>query len=351
MREALAASSKIVALLPPSQTAVSRESRRRKVKLRARERAVNACRCRGCAKPLRAAARAPPLRRARHRRVWLEPGPLGRLLLRPAPPALAGRRAGGLQPGPPEARPGGCHQHPGPGAPGMRGCAPGAACWQPAGAAILVLWPLWLGSPALLLLTALAIPLSLSYSFPVFGRRLKDVPVLKTLFAPLVVLMAVLAPPILLQGLPVRPAAPAGRRLELGAADVQHGALRPARHRGRPRRGHQEPPRAAGRRKARRRSSGRLIAAAPRSAPRIHGWPILASLTAAALAPARPRGASPAGRGLLRMAGRGHALPAGAGGAGEKSRSITCRRRKLASRHGLLAPSPIFSPRSTRPAS
>jgi len=74
-----------------------------------------------------------------------------------------------------------------------------------AGAAVLVLWPLWLGDGGLLLLTILALPLSLSYSFPLLGPRLKDIPVLKTLFAPLVVLTAVLAPPILLQGLAVSP--------------------------------------------------------------------------------------------------------------------------------------------------
>jgi len=83
-----------------------------------------------------------------------------------------------------------------------------------AGAAVLVLWPLWIRNGGLLLLTALGLPLSLSYSFPLPGpgfmgfkrfRRIKDVPVLKTLFAPLVVLTAVLAPPILLQGLAVGP--------------------------------------------------------------------------------------------------------------------------------------------------
>jgi 4-hydroxybenzoate polyprenyltransferase len=74
------------------------------------------------------------------------------------------------------------------------------------GGVVLVLWPLWIGSGGLLLLTGLALPLSLSYSFPILGWRLKDVPVLKTLFAPLVVLTAVLAPPILLQGLAVSPA-------------------------------------------------------------------------------------------------------------------------------------------------
>jgi 4-hydroxybenzoate polyprenyltransferase len=72
-----------------------------------------------------------------------------------------------------------------------------AAC----GVFVLVLWPLCMGNGALLLLTALALVLSLSYSFPLLGLRLKDVPVLKTLFAPMVVLAAVLAPPILLQGL------------------------------------------------------------------------------------------------------------------------------------------------------
>ena len=74
-----------------------------------------------------------------------------------------------------------------------------------AGAAVLVLWPLWVRNGGLLLLTAFALPLSLCYSFPLLGGRLKDVPVLKTLFAPLVVLTAVLAPPILLQGLALRP--------------------------------------------------------------------------------------------------------------------------------------------------
>lgn len=75
-----------------------------------------------------------------------------------------------------------------------------------AGAAVLVLWPLWIGNAGLILLTGLALPLSLSYSFPLLGPRLKDVPVVKTLFAPLVVLTAVLAPPVLLEGLAVNPA-------------------------------------------------------------------------------------------------------------------------------------------------
>jgi 4-hydroxybenzoate polyprenyltransferase len=69
--------------------------------------------------------------------------------------------------------------------------------------AVLVLWPLWIRSAGLLCLTALALPMALSYSFPVLGGRIKDVPVLKTLFAPLVVLAAVLAPPIFFQGLQV----------------------------------------------------------------------------------------------------------------------------------------------------
>jgi 4-hydroxybenzoate polyprenyltransferase len=73
------------------------------------------------------------------------------------------------------------------------------------GCAVLLLWPLWLGNAGLLLLTALALPLTLSYSFPLLGGRLKDIPVVKTLFAPIVVLAAVLAPPILLQGLAVSP--------------------------------------------------------------------------------------------------------------------------------------------------
>jgi 4-hydroxybenzoate polyprenyltransferase len=70
-----------------------------------------------------------------------------------------------------------------------------------AGVLVLILWPLWIGSGVLLLLTGLALPLSLSYSYPLLGARLKDVPALKTFFAPLVVLTAVLGPPILLQGL------------------------------------------------------------------------------------------------------------------------------------------------------
>jgi 4-hydroxybenzoate polyprenyltransferase len=72
-----------------------------------------------------------------------------------------------------------------------------------AGAAVLLGWPVWLRNTPLLILTALAIPVALSYSFPLFGARLKDIPVVKTLFAPLVVIAAVIVPPVLLQRLPV----------------------------------------------------------------------------------------------------------------------------------------------------
>lgn len=74
-----------------------------------------------------------------------------------------------------------------------------------AAAAVLILWPLWICNASLFLLTALALPLSLSYSFPIVGSRVKDVPVLKTFFAPMVVLSAILAPPVLLQRLAVGP--------------------------------------------------------------------------------------------------------------------------------------------------
>jgi hypothetical protein len=71
------------------------------------------------------------------------------------------------------------------------------------GAVVLLAWPLWTGDAGILVLIGVALPLSLSYSFPFLGHRLKDVPVVKTLFAPLVVLAAVLGPPVLLQGLAV----------------------------------------------------------------------------------------------------------------------------------------------------
>jgi 4-hydroxybenzoate polyprenyltransferase len=72
-----------------------------------------------------------------------------------------------------------------------------------AGGGVLLLWPLVLRNGLLLLLTAGALAVSLSYSYPVMGSRVKDVPVLKTLFAPLMVLVVVLAPPVLFQGLAV----------------------------------------------------------------------------------------------------------------------------------------------------
>ncbi len=71
------------------------------------------------------------------------------------------------------------------------------------GAVVLVAWPLWTGDAGMLVLIGVALPLSLSYSFPFLGQRMKDVPVVKTLFAPFVVLAAVLGPPVLLQGLAV----------------------------------------------------------------------------------------------------------------------------------------------------
>ena len=88
------------------------------------------------------------------------------------------------------------------------------------GAAVLLLWPLWIGNGWLLLLTVLALPLSLSYSFPLFGPRMKDVPVVKTLFAPLVVLTAVLAPPVPAARAGNQPGAAAGGGMELVPAHV-----------------------------------------------------------------------------------------------------------------------------------
>jgi len=63
------------------------------------------------------------------------------------------------------------------------------------------------GQPLLLALTPAAAVLSLSYSFPIFGFRFKDAPLVKTLFAPAVVLLAYFAP-VLLRG-ELRPNAPA----------------------------------------------------------------------------------------------------------------------------------------------
>jgi 4-hydroxybenzoate polyprenyltransferase len=152
-----------------------------------------------------------------------------------------------------------------------------------AGAAVLVLWPLWIGNGALLLLTCLALPLSLSYSFPLMGSRLKDVPVLKTLFAPLVVLTAVLAPPILLQGLAV--GAPlllaAGWSWSLLMFNMLLCDLRDI-----------DGDRAAGTKSLPVLLGGRgtlgllwLLIAAGAACALMHGWPILAWATVALLSP------------------------------------------------------------------
>jgi 4-hydroxybenzoate polyprenyltransferase len=55
----------------------------------------------------------------------------------------------------------------------------------------------WAGHGLLLALTPAAAVISLSYSFPIFGFRFKDVPLVKTLFAPAVVLLAYFVPPLL----------------------------------------------------------------------------------------------------------------------------------------------------------
>jgi 4-hydroxybenzoate polyprenyltransferase len=152
-----------------------------------------------------------------------------------------------------------------------------------AGGAVLVLWPLWIGNGGLLLLTALALPLSLSYSFPLMGPRLKDVPVLKTLFAPLVVLTAVLAPPILLQGLAVSPALlmAAGWSWALLMFNMVLCDLRDI-----------EGDRGAGTRSlpvllGEKRTQGLLwlLIVAGAVCAMMHGWPILAGATVAALSP------------------------------------------------------------------
>jgi len=151
------------------------------------------------------------------------------------------------------------------------------------GAAVLVLWPLWIGNGGLLLLTALALPLTLSYSFPLFGPRLKDIPILKTLFAPLVVLAAVLAPPILLQGLAVSPALlmAAGWSWALLLFNMLLCDLRDI-----------DGDRAAGTRSLPVLLGERgtqallwLIIAAGATCAAMHRWPILACATVAALAP------------------------------------------------------------------
>jgi hypothetical protein len=152
-----------------------------------------------------------------------------------------------------------------------------------AGAAVLVLWPVWIGSRALLLLTAAALPVSLSYSFPVMGRRLKDVPVLKTLFAPLVVLTAVLAPPILMEDLRVGSALmlAAGWSWALLMFNMVLCDLRDI-----------EGDRTAGTKSlpvllGERSTLGLLwtLIAAGAACALIHGWPILAGATVVILAP------------------------------------------------------------------
>ena len=162
------------------------------------------------------------------------------------------------------------------------------------GAAVLVLWPLWLGSPALMLLTGLAIPLSLSYSFPLFGRRLKDVPVLKTLFAPLVVLMAVLGAAHPAARTARGRAPPAGRRAGAGrcSCSIWCSAISATSRATAPRARKACPVLLGG--EGTQALLWALIGGAVACAA-IHGWPILAALTVAALAPLalaahRPRG-------------------------------------------------------------
>jgi 4-hydroxybenzoate polyprenyltransferase len=151
------------------------------------------------------------------------------------------------------------------------------------GIAVLLLWPLCIGNTRLLLLTTLALPLTLSYSFPLLGRRLKDVPVLKTLFAPLVVLAAVLAPPILFQGLAISPALimAAGWSWALLMFNMLLCDLRDI-----------DGDRAAGTRSLpvllgehRTQALLWLIIATGAACAAIHGWPILAWSTVAALTP------------------------------------------------------------------
>jgi 4-hydroxybenzoate polyprenyltransferase len=152
-----------------------------------------------------------------------------------------------------------------------------------AGCAVLLLWPLWLRNTPLLLLTALALPLALAYSFPFLGARVKDIPVLKTLFAPLVVLAAVLAPPILFQGLTVNSALlmAAGWSWALLMFNMVLCDLRDI-----------EGDRAAGTRslpvllgERRTRHLLWLIIAAGAICALLHRWPILACATVAALSP------------------------------------------------------------------
>jgi 4-hydroxybenzoate polyprenyltransferase len=152
-----------------------------------------------------------------------------------------------------------------------------------AGVVVLVLWPLWMENWGLLLLTGLALPVSLSYSFPLMGPRLKDVPVVKTLFAPLVVLTAVLAPPVMLDRLPVNRALllAAGWSWTLLMFNMVLCDLRDM-----------EGDRAAGTKSlpvllGKERTQGLLWALIAGGAlcAAIRGWPILAAATVAALSP------------------------------------------------------------------
>ena len=112
---------------------------------------------------------------------------------------------------------------------------------------------------------------------------MKDVPVLKTLFAPLVVLTAVLAPPILLQGLAVRPPLllAAGWSLSLLTFNMVLCDLRDI-----------DGDRAAGTRSLPVLLGGAgtqwllwLLIAAGGACALMRGWPILASATVALLSP------------------------------------------------------------------
>jgi 4-hydroxybenzoate polyprenyltransferase len=69
-------------------------------------------------------------------------------------------------------------------------------------ALMLIVLPVSRGQWLLLFLTLAAAVFSLSYSFPIFGFRFKDVPAVKTLFAPAVVLTAFLLPVLLSGELP-----------------------------------------------------------------------------------------------------------------------------------------------------
>jgi hypothetical protein len=151
------------------------------------------------------------------------------------------------------------------------------------GAVVLVAWPLWTGDTGLLVLTGVALPLSLSYTFPLLGQRMKDVPVVKTLFAPLVVLAAVLGPPVLLQGLAISRALllAAGWSWTLLMFNMVLCDLRDI-----------EGDRALGTKSlpvllGRARTQGLLWAliAAGAACAIVHGWPVLACCTVAMLSP------------------------------------------------------------------